>query len=675
MLLLATLFSLTACGNDFHNYGKDKGKTPPPPPSAVVVTDLDLSLLVTAPVTGQSPDTVITTATQYDGIVAWKVTGGAALSGNFAAATSYTATVTLTAKAGFTFTGVVANSFSHSDAIVGGVANPADSNIVTIAFPATDPIPVTGVSLNKSATSIAAGLTETLIATVLPTNATVQTVSWSSDTPSVATVDASGTVTAVAAGSAIITVTTTEGGFSYTCTVTVTAAVPKEISVETPPTKIAYATVESDFNPAGLVITVTYSDDTTQSVIYNGSTMGNFNFDGYDTTAGTYNITGKYGGKDITGLNHQIVVYALSGITIKTQPSKTAYATPETSFDPTGLVISTSYSPATHTDDVTYSSGGGFGFSGYNTIAGTKTISVTYGGAIAEFDVVVYDIDRISVKTQPTRTAYGLGSSDTFEPAGLVINQHYGLATYTDDVNYDAGTFGIDTSLFNTLSLGDKNVSVTYNGLDTNASVTVYKFIAKRGTSDPFTYYGYDTLQAAFATSTGEAGQTATITLYADEQLSGQITIGSGTNITLIGNGSQTIKGFTAAVAAFRINSGGALTLSNDVNITGQKNTTNLITSSGGAVLVIGGTFTMNGGIIEGNQARMGGGVLVYSGSFVMSGGKIRNNTATESGWGGGVHVYTAGGGSTFTIQNPITDSNRDLYIYGNNPSQVGWGG
>lgn len=81
---------------------------------------------------------------------------------------------------------------------------------------------VTGVSLNKNTTTIKVGGTETLTAMVEPANATNKAVTWSSDNISVATVDANGLVTAVAEGSATITVTTEDGRKTATCTVIVT---------------------------------------------------------------------------------------------------------------------------------------------------------------------------------------------------------------------------------------------------------------------------------------------------------------------------------------------------------------------------------------------------------------------------------------------------------------------
>ena len=80
---------------------------------------------------------------------------------------------------------------------------------------------VLSVELNKASTIIAVGGTETLTATVKPTNATTKTVTWSSSDGAVATVDSSGEITGVATGTATITVTTTDGGFTDTCTVNV----------------------------------------------------------------------------------------------------------------------------------------------------------------------------------------------------------------------------------------------------------------------------------------------------------------------------------------------------------------------------------------------------------------------------------------------------------------------
>ena len=83
---------------------------------------------------------------------------------------------------------------------------------------------VTKVELNKTSLTLDVGNSDTLIAAITPDNATDKSVTWESSAPGVATVDTSGKVTAVAPGIATITVTTTDGGFTDTCQVTVTAA-------------------------------------------------------------------------------------------------------------------------------------------------------------------------------------------------------------------------------------------------------------------------------------------------------------------------------------------------------------------------------------------------------------------------------------------------------------------
>ena len=72
-------------------------------------------------------------------------------------------------------------------------------------------VAVTGVKLNKTETTLSVGDTETLAATVAPDNATDKSVTWSSSNTAVATVSDGGLVTAVAAGTANITVTATNG--------------------------------------------------------------------------------------------------------------------------------------------------------------------------------------------------------------------------------------------------------------------------------------------------------------------------------------------------------------------------------------------------------------------------------------------------------------------------------
>ena len=94
----------------------------------------------------------------------------------------------------------------------------ANSSAVTVA---AAPKPATGITLNKTALSLAAGGSEQLNATVQPAD-TTDTVKWSSNKPDIAKVDSTGKVTAVAAGEAVITAKA--GDKTATCTVKVSCS-------------------------------------------------------------------------------------------------------------------------------------------------------------------------------------------------------------------------------------------------------------------------------------------------------------------------------------------------------------------------------------------------------------------------------------------------------------------
>ena len=85
------------------------------------------------------------------------------------------------------------------------------------------PIAVTSVSLDRTSLQMFLGKTapQTLVATILPANATNRDVIWMSSNSDIATISATGVVTAVAAGSTTITVTTVDGSHTATSTVAV----------------------------------------------------------------------------------------------------------------------------------------------------------------------------------------------------------------------------------------------------------------------------------------------------------------------------------------------------------------------------------------------------------------------------------------------------------------------
>ena len=152
-------------------------------------------------------------------------------------------------------------------------------------------ISVTGVTLDKTSLSMTVGDTQTLTATVNPSNATDKSVTWSSDNTSIATVSSSGVITAKAAGTAKITVKTNDGGKTATCTVTVKAATIPVTGVSLDKTSLSMTVGETQT----LTATVTPSNATNRSVTWSSSntSIATVSTSGVVTakTAGTATIT------------------------------------------------------------------------------------------------------------------------------------------------------------------------------------------------------------------------------------------------------------------------------------------------------------------------------------------------------------------------------------------------
>jgi hypothetical protein len=95
----------------------------------VTVSDFDLSGKFAAPAVGEPADTTFNTS-QYTGAIVWFP----AVSGTFAGSETYTATITLTAKPGYTFIGVGQDAFNYTGTTP---TNTADTGVISIAFAAT----------------------------------------------------------------------------------------------------------------------------------------------------------------------------------------------------------------------------------------------------------------------------------------------------------------------------------------------------------------------------------------------------------------------------------------------------------------------------------------------------------------------------------------------------------
>ena len=209
-------------------------------------------------------------------------------------------------------------------------------------------IPVSGISLNHTSATLVEGESLTLTATVAPADATDKTVTWSSSDETVATVDASGLVKAIAPGTAVITAKA--GDKSATCTLTVEKKVIPVSGITLSYTSATLVEGES----LTLSATVTPADATDKTVTWSSSdeTVATVDANGLlkAIAPGTAVITAKAGDKSATcTLTVEKKVIPVEEITLS--------HTSATLVEGESLTLSATVTPADATDKtVTWSS-------------------------------------------------------------------------------------------------------------------------------------------------------------------------------------------------------------------------------------------------------------------------------------------------------------------------------
>lgn len=196
------------------------------------------------------------------------------------------------------------------------------------------------------------------------------------------------------------------------------------ISVATPPAKTTYYAYE-DFDPAGLVITRTYSDSTNDTYAYAGHS-GDFSFSpSTNLMAGTSSITITYSGKTTTQ-SITTTARTLSSIAVTTPPTKTSYYVGD-SFDPTGMVVAATYDVGP-TKDVT----GSCAFTPDPLTLETTAVTVSYGGKTTT--------QAVTVSQAPSVYTINFGSTKETNPDEIKTNADF-TSTYTVPSGVTAGDF------------------------------------------------------------------------------------------------------------------------------------------------------------------------------------------------------------------------------------------
>lgn len=276
------------------------------------------------------------------------------------------------------------------------------------------PVSVTGLELNKDSLSIYEGSNETLVATVSPINATDKTVTWSSSDSTVATV-LNGVVSAVAPGTAIITATTTDGGFEESCTVTVL-----EI---THVGGVSLNKTELHLNPGiteTLVATVTPNNATNKNIVWssgneNIATVSEGVVTAVSAGATTITATTEDGGFSascavtVTNVSVSGVELNKTNLTITRLGSETLYAT----VSPSNATNKNVTWTTSNSNVATVANGTVTGVS-----AGTATITVSTvdGNKTATCNVTVNPIGVTSVTLNQSLLNMYVGNSETLVP-------------------------------------------------------------------------------------------------------------------------------------------------------------------------------------------------------------------------------------------------------------------
>ena len=305
------------------------------------------------------------------------------------------------------------------------------------------------------------------------------------------------------------------------------------IAITTPPAKTTYVSGET-FNPAGMVVTATYS---------NGATLKATGYSFSPDTAltdGTTSVTIEYteGGVTKTAEQAITVVHRLESISITTKPTKTTYEYGD-SFQSAGMVVKATYSDGA-TANVT-------GYSCSPTLlstVGTQTITVSYTeNGVTKTATTSVTVNRKTISAVPSQSGtltYNGGSQsptwNNYSTTQLTIggttsgtNAGSYTATFTPKSNYrwaDGTATAKSVSWSIGKAAGSLSISPTSMTLDTT---TKSKTITVTRSGDG-TISAVSSNTAAATVSV--SGNTVTVSGKANGSATITISVAAGTNYT-----------------------------------------------------------------------------------------------------------------------------------------------
>ena len=251
------------------------------------------------------------------------------------------------------------------------------------------------------------------------------------------------------------TITVTYGDYTASFEVEVKERPLKVTSVVilSKPDKLDYY-VGEEFDSNGLKVFAVYENGTNNEIT-------DYTLSGFVSTVGTKTITVEYEGFTATfDVEVKEKPVNLTSITIVKKPDKLNYFVGE-EFDPSGLVVAAVY------DNNATKAVTDYTLSGFESTVGTKTITVTYNGKTATFDVEVKEkpvnLTSITIVKKPDKLNYFVG--EEFDPSGLVVAAVY-------DNNATKAVTAYTLSGFES-TVGTKTITVEYEGFTATFDVVV----------------------------------------------------------------------------------------------------------------------------------------------------------------------------------------------------------
>ena len=382
-------------------------------------------------------------------------------------------------------------------------------------------VSVTGVSLNTTSLGLVVGGQGTLTATITPANATNQNVIWSSSATGVVTVSG-GVVTAVAAGTATITVTTADGNKIATCAVTV---VSSDKAITAFSIGSANGPMNGNINGTAIAVTVPYGTNVTalvatfattgtsvkvgSTVQASGTTANNF------ASPVTYMVTAQDGSTQTYTVTVTVALNTAKAITaysfVSVAATVTISGTSIAATVPYGTIVTALVANFT-TTGTSVKVAGTAQVSG--TTANNFTSPVTYTVAAADGSTQNYTVTvTVALNTAKAITAYSfvsVAATVTISGTSIAVTVPYGTNVTALVASFT--TTGVSVSVGPTLQ---------YSGVTANnfSIPVVYTVTAADGTTQPYT------VTVTVALNTAKA-----ITAYSFVSVAATVTI-SGTSI------------------------------------------------------------------------------------------------------------------------------------------------